>query len=337
MFDKFPLKMKRNIFSESQRLFTVARLQGMFSIIVDSKATARQSLNLLFYSIACALLVTITLQWALYKLFTRLYLNTTQEVVQTILITSKYMFLEWKIIFGYLNQIVQRNSIADLLNEASKIENYFDKFRLNRPDPDYRYWCSAKSYSNWFQIITIFCSFAIGCLMYTKNVAIGDIIVFIITTYCQIMPTILSSMYFFHLSLSFKFYRAISRKIRSFKYGGCDYRQIDRLNCFFNVVTKYTENVCKLFSIQILATLFYACALVLVEVLYFQPIKRIGVCKCFLFLQSFFLYYNIAKFGANKNLFELYGDLVKNFGLISCFVVEIYFICTIADLVMAEV
>lgn len=267
MPDDFPSKMKRNILSKSNRLFTIARFQGMSSIITDSQV-AKPSSILLFYSIVCALLITITLQWALYKLFARLYSNTEQEVVLTILVTSKYVFLEWKIIFGYLSQIVQRNVIADVLNEVIKIDNYFIKFRLNRCDKEYRYWSSAKSYSNWFQILTISCSFVIGCLLYTEDVELGDVLVFIVTTYCQIMPTILSSMYFFYLSLSFKFYRTINRKIRSCKNDGCDYHQIDRLNCLFNVVTKYTERVFQLFSIQILATLFYASALILVEVLF---------------------------------------------------------------------
>lgn len=257
--------MKSNILSKSNRLFTIARFQGMTSIIIDSQ-NAKSSSILLFYSIVCALLITITLQWSLYKLFARLYSNTEQEVVQTILVSSKYIFLEWIIIFGYSSQIVQRNVIADVLNEAIKIENYFIKFRLNRCDEECRYWNSAKSYSNWFQILTISCSFIIGCLLYTKDVVFGDVVVFIVTTYCQIMPTILSSMYFFYLSLSFKFYRAINRKIRSFKNDGCDYHQVDRLNYLFNAVTKYTERVFQLFSIQILATLFYASALILVEV-----------------------------------------------------------------------
>lgn len=246
LVNQFPLKMKFNIISKSKRLFTVARVQGMFSIVIDSHV-ARPSSFLLFYSIFCALLVTITLQWALYKLFARLYSNTTQEVVVTVLLTSKYVFLDWKIIFGYLSQILQRKDIADVIQEATIIENYLTKFRLNRYDKDYRYWRSAKSYSNWFQVISISCTFIIGCFMYTKSVSFGDVIVFIITTYCQIMPTILSSMYFFYLSLSFKFYRAINRKIRSLKYQGSDCHQIDQLNCLFTVVTKYTENSCHSF------------------------------------------------------------------------------------------
>lgn len=257
--------MKPNILFKSKRLFTVARLQGMFSIVMDAHV-ARPSSFWLFYSILCALLITVTLQWALYKLFARLYSDTKQELVLTILVTSKYLFLEWKIIFGFLSQISQRKAMADVIRQANQIEFFLLKFRLNRHDKQYRYWCTAKSYSNWFQVTIICCSFVIGCFMYTTNVSFGDVVVFIITTYCQIMPTILSSMYFFYLSLSFKFYRTINRTIRSLTYVESDCYQIDRLNSLFNVVTQYTENVCSLFSIQMLATLFYACALILVEV-----------------------------------------------------------------------
>lgn len=261
--------MKSDVLFKSKRLFTIARFQGMFSVVIDSQI-ARPSKFLLFYSVVCALLVTITLQWALYKLFVRLYSNTKQEVVLTILVTSKYTFLDWKVIFGYLSQIFQRNYYVNVINEASKIEKLFIKYRLNHHDNVYKSWCSAKSYSNWFQVISTSCSFIIGCLLYTNHVFLGDVIVFIITTYCQIMPTIVSSLYFFFLCLSFKFYRTINRKLRFYKNNGCDYYQIDQINFLFNVVTKYTENVCKLFSTQILAALLNACALILVEVHYIQ-------------------------------------------------------------------
>lgn len=257
-----------NILFRAKRLFFVARLQGMFAIIIDSDV-ARPSSSLLFYSIVCALTITMTLQWALYKIFVRLYSNTKQEIVMTILLTSKYAFLEYKVIFGYFLQIVQRKDIAAVLNEATKIDRCFKKCRLNdNGDNAYRYWCSAKGFSNWFQVLSISTSFVIGCLMYTSDVLIGDFVVFLITTYCQIMPTTLSSMYFFYLSQSFKFYRSINRKIRSFKWElPLDDPQIDQLNYVSNAVTKYTENVCRLFSVQILVSLFYASALILVEVL----------------------------------------------------------------------
>lgn len=260
------LEMKFNVLSKSKRLFSIARLQGMFCVVIDSSQVARPSTILLFYSIACALFITITLQWSLYKLFVRLYSNTKQEVVLTVLVTSKYTFLDWKIIFGYFCQIFQRKDIANVINEAWKIEKFLIKFRLNRHDDKYQNWCAAKAYSNWFQVISINCSFIIGCLLYSENVSIGDVIVFSVTTYCQIMPTIVSSMYFFFLCLSFKFYRAINRKIHILKCEEKYYYQIDQINFLFDVATKYTENVCKLFSTQILAALFNACALILVEV-----------------------------------------------------------------------
>lgn len=257
--------MKSNVLSKSKGLFAIARLQGMFSVVIDSRI-ARPSTFFLFYSIACALFITITLQWALYKLFVRLYSNTKQEIVMTVLLTSKYTFLECNVVFGYFCQIFQRKRIANIINEARKIENYLIKFRLNRNDGAYQFWCSAKTFSNWFQVISISCSFLIGCLSYTENVSFGDVIIFTITTYCQIMPTIVSSMYFFFLCVSFKFYRAINRKIRLLNHEEEDYYGIDQINCLYDVVTKYTENVCKLFSAQILAAIFNACALILVEV-----------------------------------------------------------------------
>lgn len=252
--------------SKSKRLFTVARLQGMLSIVIDSNGMAKPSSFWLIYSIICGLIVTITLQWALYKLFTRLYSNTKQEIVQTILVTSKYLLLEWKIIFGYSCQLIQRKDIADVLNKAIKIENYFRKIRFNVQDNEYRFWCSAKRSSNWYQIMSICSAFLIGCLLYTENVLFGDIVVFIVTTYSQIMPTILSSMYFFYLSQSFKFYRILNREMYFVQSRDCCYHRIDEINFLSCVVNEYTECVCKVFSSQILATLFYASVLILVEV-----------------------------------------------------------------------
>lgn len=202
-----------------------------------------------------------------------MYSNKIFELVMTILLTLKYLLLDWKIIFGYVSQVVQRNEIVDVLNQANRIEMQFERCAMNDRDGDdeYEFWCTAKQFANYFQVFCFVSSFVVGCLMYTNEVYCGDVLIFTVTVYCQLLPTILSNLYFFYLSMSFKFYRTLNRNIRSIRFDQPDcYHRIDEINCLYNEITKYTKRAVKVYTAQIAANLFYASLMILVEVRLFH-------------------------------------------------------------------